>query len=433
MKKLYSAILLLFFSLAMQAQQLYFPPTSGNEWETVTPAALGWCEDSIPALIDYLEASNSKGLIVLKDGKIVIEHYFDDFTSNDVWYWASAGKSLTAFMVGVAQEDGLLDINDPTSNYLGSTWTNMPVEQENEITIWHHLTMTTGIDDNVSDLNCFDPGCLNYLQEPGTRWAYHNGPYTLLDQVIENATSLTLNNYIFQNLSLATGINGLFIMNDDNANVFYSRPRVMARFGLLMLNEGNWNGTPILSDANYFQQMITSSQSLNEAYGYLWWLNSGNSFRLPQIDFTFNGKPMPDAPSSMYSAMGKNGQIINVYPEQNMVVVRIGDAPTNEVFFVPNAYNNEICKYINYIACTTESVKDIETNTDWIFPNPVKDQLFINSKVQKGNLNVYAMNGQLVLSSNWIPALDISVLAPGMYVIEHQNSQKTLRTRFVVE
>jgi hypothetical protein len=69
---LISTMLLLI--LKSNAQQLYFPPVLGNTWETMTPAQLGWCEDSIPPMLDYLDASNSKGFLVLKDGKIVIEH-----------------------------------------------------------------------------------------------------------------------------------------------------------------------------------------------------------------------------------------------------------------------------------------------------------------------------------------------------------------------
>lgn len=433
MKNAFFLFAFMFLSKSIFSQALYFPPLQGNAWETISPSSLGWCEDSIPALIDYLDDSNTKGFIVLKEGKIAMEYYFDDFTVDDLWYWASAAKSLTAFMVGIAQEDGFLNINEPTSNYLGSGWTNMTVDQENEITIWNQLTMTTGIDDNVGDLNCFVPSCLNYLQDPGTRWAYHNAPYTLLDQVLENATSVPLNTFIYQNLSLSTGINGFFLMNQENANVFYSKPRMMARFGLLMLNQGNWNGTAILNDASYYQQMITASQALNEAYGMLWWLNNTNTFMLPQVNFTFTGKPMPDAPASMFSAMGKNGQIINVYPEEKMVVVRVGDAPTNELFFVPNAYNNEICKYMNDIACTSQSIANSPKEEINVFPNPAKDQLFINSDDKIEKVNIFNANGQLVLSSSWISAIDISALSSGIYFLELESTLKSSRTRFVIE
>lgn len=127
---------------------------------------------------------NSKAFLVLKDGRIVIEHYFGTFTQDSLWYWASAGKSLTAFLVGKAQEEGFLDINDPSSDYLGAGWTSCTPLQEGAITVRNQLTMTTGLDDGTGDTDCTDPACLQYLARPGTRWAYHNAPYTMLDGVI---------------------------------------------------------------------------------------------------------------------------------------------------------------------------------------------------------------------------------------------------------
>ena len=209
----------------LHAQELYYPPTTGNTWETTDPATLGWCTDNIPALLDFLEDSNSKAFIVLKDGRIVIEEYFGTVTADSSWYWASAGKSLTAFLVGMAQEDGRLDSDEPSSTYLGTGWTTCTPEQEGAITIRDQLEMTTGLDDN-GDLDCTDPECLTYLAAPGTRWSYHNAPYTLLDGVITNATGQSLNSYLLTDLTSATGISGLFLQVEYN-NVFFSRKHIL--------------------------------------------------------------------------------------------------------------------------------------------------------------------------------------------------------------
>ena len=106
---------------------------------------------------------------MLKDGKIAIEKYFGTFTKDSLWYWASAGKTLTAFLVGQAQEDGLLSIGDSTSKYLGVGWPGLTPEQERKITIRHQLTMTTGLDDGLEDNHCTLDSCLQFLAEPGTR------------------------------------------------------------------------------------------------------------------------------------------------------------------------------------------------------------------------------------------------------------------------
>jgi CubicO group peptidase (beta-lactamase class C family) len=113
--------------------------------------------------------------------------------------------------------------------------------------------MTSGLDDGVPDHFCTLDTCLIYKADAGTRWAYHNGPYTLLDEVVEQATGQTLNAYTTQKLKNPTGMTGAFVPVGYN-NVYFSNARSMARFGLLMLNQGNWNGNPIMTDQAYFQQ-----------------------------------------------------------------------------------------------------------------------------------------------------------------------------------
>jgi len=196
MKKLFLLLhlTLLSFSNYNYAQPLYFPPISSTAtWETTDPATLEWCPERINNLYAFLEQENTKGFIILKDGKIVLEQYFGTFTNQSPWYWASAGKTITAFLVGKAQEENLLNINDRTSIYLGEGWTNCTLAQENNITIKNQLTMTSGLDDGVIDDDCTDPICLEYIADAGTRWAYHNAPYTLLDDVLQSATTVNLN------------------------------------------------------------------------------------------------------------------------------------------------------------------------------------------------------------------------------------------------
>lgn len=198
-------------------------------------------------------------------------------------------------MVGIAKQEGDLSLSDPTSTYLGDGWSSLTPEQEGAITIWNQLTMTSGLDDGLADPFCTDPECLVYLAGPGDRWAYHNGPYTLLDGVIEGATGSTLNAYCNDKIEAQTGMDGLFIPVDYN-NVYYSIARDMARFGLLILNEGNWDGTDVLSDATYYNEMVNPSQDLNKSYGYLWWLNGKESYMLPGSEVIFPGSCVPNAP-----------------------------------------------------------------------------------------------------------------------------------------
>ena len=189
------SIFLLVFTSSSFAQTLYFPPLSGSNWDTLSNQELGWCNDSLQSLIDYVGDNNSKAFIILKDGKIALEKYYGTFTKDSLWFWASAGKSLTSFLVGMAQEEGLLSIDDLSSNYLGAGWTSCSAEQESLIHIRNQLTMTSGLNDDVFNPDCTSDTCLEYLADAGTRWAYHNAPYTLLDGVISGASGITLNQF----------------------------------------------------------------------------------------------------------------------------------------------------------------------------------------------------------------------------------------------
>lgn len=424
MKKL--IFLLLCVCAATQARaQLYFPPNMGSTWETTDPATLGWCEDSIDALYDYLDNTNSKAFILLKDGRIVLEKYFGTFTADSLWVWNSAGKTLTAVAVGIAQEEGFLSIDDTTSDYLGEGWTSMTPQQEEKITIRHQLTMTSGLND-AGDFYCTDPACLQYLTDPGLRWAYHNAPYTLLDDVIADATGMTLNNWVTQKIRQPIGMNGFYLPVGYN-NVFISNARSMARFGLLLLGEGSWNGTPVLDDPVYFQEMTTSSQTINPSYGYLTWLNGQSSFMVPQLQFSFPGSPMPNAPDDMYAALGKDGQIINIVPSNGMVVMRMGLDDGNSL--VSSQYNDTIWQYINRLSCTLQTT-EWELDQLQLFPNPSNGNEVTltgwkeEDIVQLTNTLGQSFNGQFANGK-----INTALLTPGIYFlsVSRSGTHKTVR------
>ena len=320
---------------------MYFPPVTGIEWQTSSAASLGWNETELNNLYTYLEQKGTKAFLILKNGKLVTEHYFGSFTADSSWYWASAGKTMTALLIGIAQQEGILNISNKTSQYLGAGWTSLPLAKENLITVRHQLTMTTGLDDAVTpDNDCTSPSCLIYKGDAGTRWAYHNAPYTLLDKVVENASGTTYNNYFQQKIRNVIGMNGLWLKTGYN-NVYYSNARSMARFGLLLLNKGKWDRTSILSDTNYFNAQVNTSQNLNLSYGYLTWLNGKASYRLPSLQLVFPGMMTPAAPADMYAALGKNDQKVYVVPSQNLVIIRMGESAGN-VQLAVSSFDNEL-------------------------------------------------------------------------------------------
>lgn len=308
------------------SESLYFPPLEENAlWETKSLSSLGWNEHATTPLLSYLEEKHTKGFIILVDGKIVMENYFNGHSASSNWYWASAGKTLTATMVGIAEQENHLNINDKVSDYLGHGWTSLPLAKENLITNKHLLTMTSGLED-IDNGDCVEPECLTYKADAGTRWAYHN-VYVKLQDVVADAVSTTYSSYFNTKLRDKIGMNGAWIQSGNNS-VYWSTTRSMARFGLLMLNKGKWNNEMILNE-NYFNAATNTSQDINLGYGYLWWLNGKSSYHLPQTQLQFSGSIIPDGPNDMFMALGKNDQKIYVIPSRKMVVIRMGDAADN--------------------------------------------------------------------------------------------------------
>jgi len=327
---------------AEDSSSIYFPPIAGD-WETTAVSSLGWNTDSITSLYTNLETNGTRAFIVLKKGRIVLEKYWGktllgnaDFDADKIWYWASAAKTLTGFTIGKAEEEGHLNLSDKTSDYLGENWTSLTKEQQDRITVWHQLTMTSGLDDVRADDT--SAARLVYKADAGTRWAYHNAPYTLLESVVENATGQGYNTYFNAVLQNKIGMTGYWQWSED-LHLYLSNARSAARFGILMQSNGVWDGTRLLNKA-YVDASITASQQINKAYGYLWWLNGSESYHLPQSQVEFPGMFLPDAPADVYSAMGKNGQYVSISPSNGLVIIRMGDSPDSAL--VPFLYLNDI-------------------------------------------------------------------------------------------
>lgn len=434
MRKLYFIISLVLYSILVKAQSLYFPPNFGNSWDTISPTSLGYCQPQIDSLYAFLDSNNTKAFILLKDGKIVLEKYFGTHTQSSLWQWASAGKTITSFMTGIAQQEGFLSITDTSSNYLGQGWTSCTPLKEEKITIRNQLTMTSGLDDAVADPYCTTDTCLIYKSDAGTRWAYHNGPYTLLDQVIQNATGVTLNAYTTQKLKSPTGMTGSFFQIGYN-NVFFSSARSMARFGLLILNKGNWNGNQIMTDSTYFNQMVNTSQTLNLSYGYLWWLNGKSSFMIPSSQFVFPGTFCPNAPGDMISAIGSGGQFLNVVPSQNLIWLRMGDDPANSM--VPFLLNNDIWAYVNDLQCSPSGIGNVsQINKELcLFPNPVTDALYFKSNGLFTAVEIYNQLGQAVHVETLQKdqsSISVQKISPGIYYLRlYSNDGLSVFGKFV--
>lgn len=325
-------------------EQMYFPSNTNTNWETKSIADMEWNESAIQPLKDYLLAKNTKSFMILVNGRIVMEEYFDGHTSSTSWQWNSAGKTLVATTTGIAQQEGLLNINTKASQYLGVDWTSAELEKENLITVKNLLSMTSGLNDENEFVIRAN---LTYLADAGTRWSYHNVFQKLMDVVAE-ASDQEFESYFNAKLKDKIGMDG-FWDNGVIFKIYHSNTRSMARFGLLALNNGKWKDEQIINES-FFNESITTSQNINPSYGYLWWLNGKTSYMVPGGQTVYTGTLVSNAPADMYAAMGAADQRIYVIPGKKMVIIRMGNAsdPDNPDFAV-SGFDNELWQKINAV------------------------------------------------------------------------------------
>jgi CubicO group peptidase (beta-lactamase class C family) len=317
--------------LEAQGNDLYFPHIEGT-WQTVKPADVGWDQDKLQKALDYAGQHRSSGVVVLHQGKILAEQYWDVPAKKGLYKRfvieknadgcviedsASVQKSVVSILVGIAQEKGLLKIDDTVNQYLGAGWSHAEPAQEKAITIRHLITMTTGLsDDGV------------FEHKPGTNWRYNTAIYAKSVDVVAAVAKMDRHELTHKWITQPIGMvdstwatRGNAGSNAGNAYGFATTPRDMARFGLMVLAGGKWDDKTILADEKYLKAATTTSQKLNPFYGYLWWVNS-NAYDPKQEAY------IATAPKDMFSAKGLLNRRCFVVPSLQLVVTRLGDQPS---------------------------------------------------------------------------------------------------------
>lgn len=324
-------------------ESLYFPPTTSNEWETISLNDLNWNSNKLEELKSFLINENTKSFMILVNGRIVVEEYYNGHTVSDTWQWNSAGKTLVSATTGIAQQNGLIDINNKVSDYIGNEWTSTTTQQEDLITVKNLLAMTSGLDDEPQLV--IKPN-LTYLADAGTRWAYGN-VFQRLMNVVEGASGIKFDNYFNNELRNKIGMEG-FWNNGLIYRIYNSNTRSMARFGLLASQNGNWDGEQIVNET-FFIESKTTSQNINPSYGYLWWLNGKSSYMLPSTQTKFSSELVPNAPADMVAAMGKDEQRIYIVPSKNLVIIRMGEATVSKGNFALSSFDNVFWEKFNKV------------------------------------------------------------------------------------
>ncbi|HLT74873.1 MAG TPA: serine hydrolase [Ohtaekwangia sp.] len=290
------------------AGSMYFPEAGSDDWKQVSAVDLAWDTTYLNEAIRYAKENRSYNLLILHKGRMVVEEYWSGTDAKSRHDLGSVAKSMTAFIIGILQEDGTLRIDDKVNNYLAEGWSRSP-ETEGEITIRHLLTMTSGLNDD-----------LDYVGRPGETWRYSHGAYVKLYEVIEAATGKSYREVFDSILFTPTGMTGMSWSGTD----LLSPGRAIARFGLMMLNDGTWDGKKLLQDEGYFSDMLSTSQTIQKSYGYLWWLNGKESWYDDDKRVTIDGPIASSMPDDAWLAKGKHDQRIYVVPSLDLVVIRQG-------------------------------------------------------------------------------------------------------------
>ena len=272
-------------------------------------------------------------LLVVHKGQVVLERYapgVDYLTKTRTW---STAKSIAATLIGILVDQGKLALDEPLDIEWLPSVSSEESDPRSNITLRNVLQMSSGlypVDNGVeyaigSGLAYWagtssERGARNraLIREPGTYWDYENydtllGVYAMKQALDNPQTYLEFPRAaLFDKIGMRNTIPGVdrfgdFIMSSQ----IYTNARDLARFGLLYLNGGVWNGERIISESwiDFVRTPAPATSSRGNFYGGQWWLVPDDR---------------KDVPKDAYSTAGNRGQYVIVVPSHNLVIVRRG-------------------------------------------------------------------------------------------------------------
>jgi CubicO group peptidase (beta-lactamase class C family) len=324
---------------AERAESATFP---GAAWAQGDPAELGFDAAKLEQIAADADPE-TMCMLVMRNGEVVGEWYYGDATAETTNNVMSVTQAYTSTLVGIAQDEGYLDIDDKVSKYIPE-WVGTESE---DVTIRQILEHTTGRESTNSIGNSElherlvtapDPGrmAIGLTQDhpPGTVWSQNLPAIELLNPILTAATGQDPADFAQEKLFGPIGATHT-TMGKTGAGVttmhsFLSTTcQDLARFGYLFLRQGNWNGTQVVSK-EWVEEATSPSQDFNAGWGFLWWLNQPGSLvsidnvLTPDYEEPSGLKLVPDAPEDMYWALGFGGQLAQIDPATDTVVVRLG-------------------------------------------------------------------------------------------------------------
>ena len=327
------------FSVPNLSAQDTFWPGNSSEWPEVAPETQGLNSGKISEILEFIEnnSTNIQSIIIVRNGYLLFEEYLWNYQiyrnlagekeypgGRKIVPQYSGTKSVISLLIGIALQEGFLDnVNQTLYEFYADIWepsfTNSTLKKN--ITIEQLLTHNSGLNGGdanyppngktLIELDCIDWALdrvpLKYNPGQTGVYEYSNDGPNLLSGIIENVTGKSTEEFAQEYLFTPLGISeDEYVWWHDDKNVSYGgyglecTPKVQAKFGILCLNDGKWDGTQIV-EPNFMEDAFTQQTSaFGMPYGYLFYIR--------------------DDPFDAYFTIGAGGQNIYILPEYNLVV-----------------------------------------------------------------------------------------------------------------
>ncbi len=313
-------------------------PWPTENWTVSTLLEQNMDPSKISSLKSYIDRFNKEihSMLIVRNGYLVEEEYFGVESRKNIPHWVySVTKSITATLVGIAIDKGyLIGANQTVVDFFpNKTFQNIDAMKQN-ITIEHLLTMTSGLeweewwvayDNPLNDFKKMRDSSNDWIQyildkpmvaSPGTLFNYNGGNCHLLSAIIQTVYNDTMESfaeeYLFSPLNITDYSWGKDPQGITQGETYLSlTSRDMAKIGFLMLQNGSWEETQLISEEwvkKSIMEHVSITHSAQYAYGYLWWLSKTDIRHI--------------------QAHGWHGQNIYVIPEKDLVVVFTSDEET---------------------------------------------------------------------------------------------------------
>lgn len=295
------------------------------------------------------KSRRTRAMLIVYDGKIIAERYVEGFNRDSKLIGWSMTKSITNALVGILVKDGKLDLDKP------APVKNWEADDHKNITLNDLMHASSGMDwvENYSTPS----GATNMLfkskdmgvyaatakvkDKPGEVFYYSSGTTNIISRIIrESVGDDSYYKFLYERLLYKIGMNNTILETDAGGTIVgssysYGPARDWARFGLLYLNDGIWNGERILPDGWVKYTTTPAKGAKRGQYGAQWWLNAGAPGN--PADRTY-----PDAPTDLFWADGYEGQNVFVIPSKKLVIVKLSLSQNGE-YLDDNKFLKEVC------------------------------------------------------------------------------------------